>query len=157
MILALDISMVVGWAAGSGEDINFGTRSFVGYAGDDLRVGRKFRDWLDPFLDDMKPSTLVIERPFFRGHPTWILIGMAWEAQRAAEMRGINRFDYSPSQIKKQMTGNGYAKKAEVVVAAREMGHNVANDHEADAIGLIMVHRRMERKGLVKPNQTLKI
>lgn len=142
MEAALDISLNTGWATGAGEQIAFGTRIFSGCAGDDARVGRRFRSWVDGFLDEKKPSVLIIERPFFRGDCTWLLVGMAWEAHRSAEERGIPRFDYQPSTIKKFMTGNGYAKKPEMVRAARLRGHNVTNDHEADAIALLLYHRK---------------
>lgn len=143
MIVALDISLNTGWATGAGGQIAFGTRIFSGSAGDDARVGRRFREWVNEFLDQQKPQTVVIERPFFRGDSTWLLVGMAWEAHRAAEERGIPRFDYQPSTIKKFLAGDGRAKKPQMVQAARMRGYNVTNDHEADAIGLLLYHQRI--------------
>lgn len=145
MIAALDISLNTGWALGAGGEITFGTRIFSGYSGDDIRVGRKFRGWVDSFLDQNRPEILLIERPFFKGTCTWLLAGLAWEAQRSAEERGIPRFDYSPMTIKKFMTGNGVAKKPEMVKAVRARGWNVTNDHEADAISLLLLHTEGRR------------
>ena len=150
MFLALDISLNTGWALGSEGEISFGTRIFSGYSGDDIRVGRRFREWLEAFLDKTRPETVIIERPFFRGDCTWLLVGMAWEAQRAAEARGLPRFDYAPSTIKKFMVGDGRAKKPQMVKAARLRGYNVGNDHEADAVGLLLLHRAEMSKRIDK-------
>lgn len=141
MILALDISLNVGWALGAaGEQIAFGTRIFKGISGDDARVGRRFRAWVDEFLAEKKPAAVVIERPFLRGDSSWLLFGMAWEAHRAAECLNIPRYDYAPNTIKKFMTGDGRAKKPQMVQAARLRGYNVGTDHEADAIALLLCH-----------------
>lgn len=148
MIAALDISLNTGWATGAAGVISFGTRSFSASAGDDARAGRRFREWVNGFLDEKKPAVLVIERPFFRGDCTWLLVGLAWEAHRSAEERGIPRFDYQPSTIKKFLTGDGRAKKPQMVQAARARGFNVSSDHEADAIGLLLYHERLVSRPL---------
>lgn len=155
MFVALDISLNTGWALGSKGAITFGTRIFSGHSGDDIRVGRRFRDWLEAFLDQHQPSAVVIERPFFRGDCTWLLVGMAWEAQRAAEARGLPRFDYAPNTIKHFLTGDGRAKKPQMVQAARLRGYNVTNDHEADAVGLHLLHDAEMAKRVDKPQPRL--
>lgn len=142
--LALDISLYTGWALRGADGVTtFGTRNFSGLAGPGgcpIRVGRRFRQWIDGFLDEHMPDVLVIERPFFRGDVTWLLVGMAWEAQRAAEERGIARADYAVNSIKKHATGDGRAKKPEMVQAIRLRGFKVQNDHEADAVAIMLLH-----------------
>lgn len=153
MILSLDISLNTGWALGAVGEITFGTRIFAAHSSNIVRTGRRFREWLDPFIDQHKPTVIVLERPFLRGDCTWLLVGLAWEAQRAAEEREIPCFDYAVSTIKKYATGNGFAKKPEMVKAVREWGYNVTNDHEADAIAILMLHAtgdREHRKNLDK-------
>ena len=43
---------------------------------------------------------------------------------------------FSPTEIKTTMTGNGLAKKPEIIAAAQLLGFDVKTDHEADAIGI---------------------
>lgn len=151
MILALDISLNTGYALlGPEGKITFGTRIFQAYNGPgfEIMAGRKFRDWLEIFLDKHRPTELVLERPFFRGDCTWLLVGLAWEAQRAAELRSIPFCDYQPGSIKKTFTGNWRAKKPEMVTEARKLGYSVSNDHEADAIALIYHHMKTKGKPL---------
>lgn len=151
MLLALDNSLSCGWALGAGGEIAFGTRVFEGFSGNDARVGRRFRAWLDEMIDAKNPATIIIERPFLRGEVSWLLFGMAWESQRAAEARNIRCYDYSPQTIKKFLTGDGRAKKPDMVRAARARGYNVNNDHEADAIGLLLCHEARFSKPVDNP------
>lgn len=155
MILALDISLYTGWAYGAGGNIAFGSRSFTAYAGNDIRVGRHFRGWVDAMLDEKKPEWLVLERPFFRGDCTWLLVGMAWEAQRSAEERGIKCKDYAVQSIKKHMTGDGRAKKPDMMRAVRRLGFAVTNDHEADAIAILRLHETGQRPAPVDDQMSM--
>ena len=141
-ILALDISLNTGWACGDADNIVFGTRTFHSHSHDLAVLGRRFRAWICDMIREHQPNAIVIEQGFYKnGKPTTMLLwGMIWEAHRAAELRNIPRQEYSPRTLKKFITGSGNAKKPEVVEAIKNRGHNVKNDHEADAISLLLMH-----------------
>ena len=146
MILALDISLNTGWALGAAGCNAFGTRVFSGLNGDDIRVGRRFKAWVDSMLDEHKPEALALERPFYKHRgPSFLLIGLNWEAQRSAEERGIARVEYSVQSIKSHLAGDARADKPAMVKAARLRGYNVGTDHEADAIGILLLHQHKTR------------
>lgn len=139
--LALDISLKTGWACGAEGNLTFGTRDFSGLSGDYAVVGRRFAAWLNELLTKFEPGDLVIERPFLRNEGvSYLLGGMAWEAHRAAEIRNIPRKDYAPVSIKKFITGNARAKKTEVMEAVRGRGYAIMDDHQADAVALLLLH-----------------
>lgn len=157
MLLSLDIAHNTGWAKkGTDGVITFGTRIFSAYSCQQIIAGRRFRLWLNDFLDEDPPEALITERIFFKHQSaTWLLAGLAWEAQRAAEERGIPHFDYQPQSIKLFMTGHGRAKKPEMVQAARLRGFNVHNDHEADAIATLLLHEKTITKTIDPKNEDL--
>lgn len=51
-----------------------------------------------------------------------------------------------PSNLKQYVTGNGGSGKPAVVAAVRALGHDPADDNQADAIGLAMIARHWYRK-----------
>lgn len=144
MILALDISLYTGWAAGRGGDVAFGSRDFSSRNHDYAVVGRRFHEWVADLITEHEPTVLVIERPFFAPGLTQasrrLLSGMVWEAHRVAEIREVKREEYSPSTIKKHITGNGRAGKDDVMRAVQALGHKISNDHEADAVAMLLCH-----------------
>ncbi len=140
MILALDISLNVGWALGTEGNLTFGTRTFQAYSHNPALCGRHFRRWMMEFVTEHEPTDIIIERPFFRGVNSWLLSGLAWEVWRVAELRNLPMKDYHATSIKKHVTGSGRAKKPEVMKAIRERGYKITNDHEADAVGLLLLH-----------------
>lgn len=141
MIMALDISLVTGFAIGTGGQLAFGTQDFSGFNSDYAVVGRKFRNWLNGLLTEYEPTDLAIEKPFLRNEGvSYLLGGLVWEAHRAAELRNIPRTEWPPITIKKHITGNARAKKPEVMEAVKAKGFNITNDHEADAVALLLLH-----------------
>lgn len=142
MYLALDIALQTGYAYGAGGDITFGTHDLREMPADNAVRGRMFRRWVAGLLDELEPHELCIEKPIFfhgaRSGATTLLHGLAWEAHRAAELRNIPRHDVYPQTLKKHVTGNGHAKKDEVMEAVKTAGHNVQNDNEADAVAMLM-------------------
>ncbi len=143
MILALDISLRTGFAYGAEADnIRFGMRGFTAVEPDNAVRGRMFRQWLCELMTEIEPQELVIERPILfqgaRSGATELLIGLAWEADRAAELRNIPRRRVAPITIKKFITGNARAKKPEVIAAVKARGFNVLDDNSADAVALLL-------------------
>lgn len=143
MILALDISLSTGYAYRQDGNIIVGTRCFRDLSKDNAVRGRRFRQWLAELMTEIDPSQLVIERPVYfaggRGGATTLLHGLAWEAHRAAELRGIPRFDHAPISIKKFITGSGRASKSDVMRSVLDRGIHIKNDNEADAVALLLL------------------
>jgi Holliday junction resolvasome RuvABC endonuclease subunit len=55
---------------------------------------------------------------------------------------GVELGCYSAKEIKKFATGNGNAGKPLMIKAAQELGYNVEDDNEADAIHLFLLARK---------------
>lgn len=101
---------------------------------------------LDVWLSNDKPDVVVIEG-YSPGGP-----GGPWTMIRLGELGGAIRvrlFEHDipfvevpPSSLKHFATGDGRAKKPEMVAAAQARGAEVANDNEADAWWLRMVALR---------------
>ncbi len=147
--LALDISLKTGYAFDRGGSIQFGTRDFEGLAGNDCRVGQYFGGWVEGLIETVHPEIIAIERPFLRHQgPTRLLFGLVWEASIIAYKRGIPVVEYAPVSIKKFITGNGKAKKPEVIAAVRQKGYKVTNDDEGDAVALLLLHKSRTKEKL---------
>ena len=55
------------------------------------------------------------------------------------EMKGMKYMNYTPSAIKKFITGKGNASKEEVIEAVKKLGYEPVDDNEADAIALYLL------------------
>jgi Holliday junction resolvasome RuvABC endonuclease subunit len=141
-VLALDIATNVGWAAGDGTDIGTtcGALTFGGFAHDYGWMSHSFSNWLADQITTWEPELVAIERGFFRGPMSYHLSGMIWDAHRVAYVRGIPRVEYAPLAIKKFIAGTAKASKGDVINAVfQRLGKRVRNDHEADAIALLLL------------------
>jgi len=148
-MLAFDIALITGWARRVDDRIEFGTRDFSEYDYDTAVAARMMRGWFAEMMGEYEPSEIVIEQPFF--HPKHPLTGarlycLVHECHRAAELRGISRREYTPLEIKKFAVGRAYkVSKDDMIEAVRGMGHNIQDDHQADAVALLLLHEQ-ERK-----------
>lgn len=153
-IIALDISLNVGYAIGDGtpENTLIGTTEFHRWKDDIAVLGRKFSGWLGDTIGLYNPEALVIEKTIHHAtklnyRTTQILNGLAWEAHREAEFCDMPRFEYAPATVKKSLTGTGRADKKAMIKAAREKGFRIETDHEADAVALLLLHLHETRNG----------
>lgn len=140
-MIAFDISLSTGWAARIGKELSFGTENFYDARHDNAILAVRFNSWCAKLIGRCKPlpRLIAIERPFFRGDESRMLAGLVWEAHKVASSFSIERREYSPKTIKKFITGNGNASKQEVINAVKAKGFNVSNDHEADAVALLLL------------------
>jgi Holliday junction resolvasome RuvABC endonuclease subunit len=99
--------------------------------------------WLDALIDQYAPGLIVIEKPLFRGPASDCLMGMSAHARSAAWKRGVRVVEIAPSTLKKQITGNGRAEKADVIAAVKALGWQPASDNDADAIALATIGRKL--------------
>jgi Holliday junction resolvasome RuvABC endonuclease subunit len=146
-ILALDISTNVGWACGDGTvaGTSFGTKAFADQRHDLGRMSFAFSAWLACEITERDPGMVAIERGFFRGKPSYMLAGLIWDAHRVAYVRSIPRREYIPQDIKGFATGSRKADKPAVMKAVRALGFDIATDHEADAVALLLLTIDNER------------
>ena len=162
-ILALDLATVVGWAycgpnfrpvtaleaKAAGRTYDLGGEITSGshlVAPPGVALGQ-FLDRFDLWLADMlivnAPDYLVFEAPIHVAGSTSIetarrLMSMAGLTELIAHRREIPIVrEVNVMSIKKHWTGNGRAKKPEMIEAARARGFTPRDDNEADALAVL--------------------
>ena len=150
-ILALDCSTHVGHAyfADVGAKPRLGTwKAPKSWSMEDYgKRFHAFHNWLTDMLTTFNPDVLAFEAPVMvRGpnantteHILRTLIGLVSVAELIADLRGIRCFEVNVATAKKELSGDGRAKKDDMVIAATRLGYDVSNDHEADAIAVALV------------------
>lgn len=107
--------------------------------------GSVFRKWLNAMLDLESPDFVYFEAPILPKQTTPMtarkLMGLAWEVETACYDREAPRHpipcrEVAGATIKKFLTGSGWAKKHDMVAAARRYGFAVTDDNQADAIAI---------------------
>jgi len=100
-------------------------------------------------------DVLIYERPFARGaDATRSLWGYAGIAESLGHKYGAAVLDLTPNQIKLWAAGNARASKTDMLVAARRMGYDGENEHEADAYCLMMyAHTKAIQTPVKKPRK----
>jgi len=102
------------------------------------RFGAFMHDF--PKITEGNPFTvLVYETPFARGRDAtrslWGLAGILEACGTKAKMAVV---DVAVPTIKKFATGDGRASKDDMIAAAKKFGYAGNNEHEADAVCLLM-------------------
>lgn len=140
-ILALDIATATGWARGLSASIpELGTFSIKKYANPPGQGFALYRIWLNKMLDQHSFDVVAFEAPILRAQTTISttrrLQGLAAITEMVCHERGVKCVEEHLQTIKKTLTGNGRAKKPEMIRAAKARGMSPRNDNEADAFGL---------------------
>jgi crossover junction endodeoxyribonuclease RuvC len=102
-------------------------------------------DSVDALLERYQPEVLVVETQYVKANvQSAIKLGMARGVVLiAAKRRGIQVFEYSPTQPKKAVTGNGRASKLQVqhmVQHILELEFLPEPEDAADALALAICH-----------------
>lgn len=153
-VLAIDIGTNLGWALGEAVGpLRFGT--FRGSSSTDPRI------WIPsftPFLQKMFPlcDAIAIEKPDTQGNnyapirKNFFLLGEVYRvAAWYPNVLSVN--EVGVSTAKKRLAGHGHADKDMMVAAARAEGYAVTDDHQADAIAILMTHFFGPREDIPKP------
>ncbi len=141
MILAIDPGMTSAWATTSGELGNV----FL----DRLDFGRGLAAWwnhLAHLLVTFQPRLVVIERPFFMGRmrDSDITSALYLSCHAMAWQHDVPRQEYSAAQVRKALMGRARGcTDRQRIEAAHGFGFPVKNDHQADAV-LLLVHARRQ-------------
>lgn len=137
-ILALDLATHVGYATSPPHDEPcFGTEVLPSTGKDVGPFIAAYDVWLRRMLLEQKPALVIYEQPsiFAKTTPDTVikLNGLATHTEWLCFRSGVVVRSANPSQLKKFFTGNGKAKKPDMVAAARRRGWKVTDDNQADA------------------------
>jgi crossover junction endodeoxyribonuclease RuvC len=145
-ILALDLATVVGWAYGmpGGRPIH-GSHRFAPVGSSRPEFFRLYGLWLSDMITVHDPRAIVFEAPVLNHKgpkKTSIetarkLIGLAAVTECIAATREVRKIqEVGAGTVKKHWTGNGHAKKPDMLDVARRMGFEPRDDNAADALGV---------------------
>jgi crossover junction endodeoxyribonuclease RuvC len=139
MLLGLDLNMNTGWALGKpGAQPSYGSFKLTPCKGDYGQLMTEFGKHIKPMI---QPGMIVayesvILHPRDTLHFKMIACGLACETERLCYDIGAEYTSYYPNQIKSMLSRHGWSTKKQMVAAAKRLGFDPANDHEADAIGV---------------------
>lgn len=141
--LALDLGTNLGWAVHRADGrVESGTERFdPGKGGPGVRWLR-FRYWLIDMKAAHEPLTLIAFEEIVGHAPNatyaaHLYGGFVAHLQAFGEHHQIAYRGFHNGKIKKAWTGNGAAKKDQMVARCKELGFNPGTDNEADAIALL--------------------
>lgn len=140
MLLTLDLATWIGWTLGAPSDLHFrfGTHKLPS-AVDIGPFAEAYNLWLDQMLA-RKVTMVVFEAPILPREVALItarkLYGLAWHTEWQCTIRQVAVFEAHLQSVKKFLTGDGRAKKPQMIEAARGYGYEVTDDNQADAIGI---------------------
>jgi Holliday junction resolvasome RuvABC endonuclease subunit len=149
-LLTFDTSTHVGWAlfAHPHRLIAFDTWELPPPIGvDPYAMGSRwlaFENWVDMMLIEHRPQVVAFEAPISPNMPfatsntltMRLLHGLTVVVELCATRGGVRCIEVPNATAKTRMTGNQHAKKPAMIAAALALGHLVADDNQADAIGV---------------------
>jgi Holliday junction resolvasome RuvABC endonuclease subunit len=134
-IIAFDLGRNFAWARNT-DPLRVGN-----FTMDGPRAHRQGRllEYLDALFERaVALQAVVYETPFARGRDaTRSLWGIAGIIEACATNAGLPVVDVAVPTIKKFATGNGFAPKTEMIIAAKKFGYKGNSEHEADAVCLL--------------------
>lgn len=143
-VLALDLGTKMGWALRKPDGaILYGPADWTpeGHHRPGFRFLR-FRHWLTETKNAAGDLSCIWfeDINFVKSTYQMKTFGAFWGVLTSwAEAHGVDCQGVSPQAIKKGATGNGKAKKPEVVAAVRGRGFRPENNDVADAIALLLL------------------
>lgn len=141
VILALDLATNIGFAYGTPSvRPKFGTYRLPS-TGDEIgRFAHAFDNWLSDMITMHSPERVVFETSVLPKMTTPMtvrkLTGLGFHTEFVCHRREIICNEVNVSTIKKFWAGHGFAKKPDMIAAARRRDFDVRDDNEADALGL---------------------
>jgi Holliday junction resolvasome RuvABC endonuclease subunit len=142
-ILALDLGTKTGFALLDEGQLESGTVVFDVKRGESAGMRYiRFNRWLATVALHIsgppRVGLIVYEAAHQRGGAaTEIAAGFTTRVQEFCAARGIEHASVHTATLKKWTTGNGHAKKPEMIAAVSERWKKVTDDDEADAIALL--------------------
>lgn len=150
MQLGLDLATQTGFCFGPADTGEVPTLGHVRMPSTGPDVGRflcAWQDWLEPKVREVGPTLVIFEAPILPAQTqmatTRKLQGMAGVTEMVCHRAGIEVAEVATSQVKKALTGNGRAEKADMIDAARHYGFDPQTSDEADAFGIWLCALRL--------------
>lgn len=147
-LVALDISSVhTGIAYGRGdEQPRFAVKDLIGGDGTDCGgVFRQFADWLLDIIAIHSPDAVAYEAPIVGGHKgrnaAYLLIGLAAITELCCAWRSVDCYQVDSGEARKEIIGNGHAKKPDILFKLRQMGFQVFDHNAGDALVVFLFAR----------------
>lgn len=155
-LIAFDLSLTnSGYAVGEVEDgeleiIEVGsipTTRFTKYS-HGFRLNHIAKEVNKLYKKYPEADAVIKEGSFSNGHilSTQVIFKVVGVWELITHIRGHDKFtDIAPSSVKKEVTGNGRAKKKDVAKRVREItGIETANNDESDAIAVLLAYCKIE-------------
>ncbi len=106
---------------------------------------RQIFDRITSVISEYRPEAVAVEAQFFyRQNELSYKVGWAMGAVfLAAEMAGLEVFQYGPMEVKRALVGTGHADKQQVAFMVRallNMKKTPASSHAADALAVALTH-----------------
>jgi hypothetical protein len=153
-LLTLDLATRVGWTFGLVSDprFKFGNH-LLPSTGEDIGAFIKaFDDWLQQYAE--RVDYIVFEQPILpretRIETLRKLYGLTAHVEFWAKAYEVKCREAPIGKIKMFMANSGNASKDMMVAAAKRHGYDVANDDEADAVGVRLYTISSEYPDLMK-------
>lgn len=151
-ILTLDLATSTGWAFGSpGAVPSFGTHVLPSTGANVGRFLASHADWMRSIISENEINHVCFEAPILPKKTQIVtlrkLYSLAGLTELMCHRHGIDCTEADNSKVKKYFAGKSYAKKPEMIAAAKDRGFDVRNDDEADAIAIwIYTVNRFDRR-----------
>ena len=167
-ILALDLGTKTGWATNTRTIVDIKIKPTGDIALNDSRYlsgtrifdgeisgwrYRAFKGWLDVQIERLKIQHIVYEETFSKGayaarilHGFLAVLQYVYAEHYPTEQR-FTMQKVHPGTLKKFATGNGHAKKEQMIKACHvKFGYTPADDNEADALLLLQYQIQKDEK-----------
>ncbi len=148
-ILALDTASATGWCYGDTAEPNasleYGTQKFKVHDKELGPFAVDFDFWLDELIDRARPELIAFEAPILRiGGPrpmtsvagARLMMGLTWHVEFRAAKWDIKCRECDLQRVKQFWTGDGRAKKDQMVRMAEIYGYKPQDDNQADALAI---------------------
>ena len=150
MILALDLATKTGWAVVGLDGRRHSSGAWNCKSRRGAHPGHRFLRWLEEFKTVMNKHgsavSLVVYEDIKRHSSSAakdVYGGIRGLMMLECHRRGVDVVGYAVGTVKKAATGNGRAKKPEVIAAmAERFGIELKDDNEADALAVAVTHVR---------------
>lgn len=145
-ILALDCGRVTGWALLRAGAITHGSWDFAqDHAWSPTAAGWSLQQRVADAITHYRPDLVLIERPFGASAAAMVeSAGLSLAASIVAFGRDVHIEWMHPATVRKVAFGSGRMTKGAVMAAAIHRGHAPANDHEADAIAMLLAWQQRQ-------------
>ncbi|WP_082886830.1 hypothetical protein [Achromobacter ruhlandii] len=154
-ILALDLGTKLGWALlPRGGQITHGTQDFTPRKSwSEGQKWARYRAWLIETIREGQVHQVVYElviRHEVKGRPLWDAAHAYGAFQAITHMVcdsfNVDAIGVNLATVKKSFTGNGRAKKADMIAEANARGYRPDSDNDADALAILHWAVAQERK-----------